>query len=228
MTNVDPQPCLRRESGLRALQRLAFGVDLITAEEWCADHREFLALRTARELGRHPYIGTADRLRQPSQAISETSKTTPEPDASVRQQPRTPLHRRAPSASGSAGVRLCGPGFQAAVACRSSCTKLPDLAGGRRRARGSSGQWPPPIQNRHLRLLDRVGTIVTGSIVTYRPCLLTGSPVHSSAIASRPSSSRAASSLGPADWLQPRPASRSRCSRDTPTALRAGHSGGFA
>jgi SAM-dependent methyltransferase len=33
--------------GGRALQRLAAGVDLITAEEWCADHRVFLALRTA-------------------------------------------------------------------------------------------------------------------------------------------------------------------------------------
>jgi rSAM/selenodomain-associated transferase 1 len=33
--------------GGRALQRLAAGLDLITAEEWCADHRVFLALRTA-------------------------------------------------------------------------------------------------------------------------------------------------------------------------------------
>ena len=33
--------------GMRALQRLAAGVDLITAEEWGADHRVFLALRTA-------------------------------------------------------------------------------------------------------------------------------------------------------------------------------------
>jgi glycosyltransferase A (GT-A) superfamily protein (DUF2064 family)/SAM-dependent methyltransferase len=33
--------------GGRALQRLAAGVDLITAEEWRADHRVFLALRTA-------------------------------------------------------------------------------------------------------------------------------------------------------------------------------------
>ena len=33
--------------GGRALQRLAAEVDLITAEEWCADRRVFLALRTA-------------------------------------------------------------------------------------------------------------------------------------------------------------------------------------
>ena len=33
--------------GERALQRLAAGVDLITAEEWCADQRVFLAPRTA-------------------------------------------------------------------------------------------------------------------------------------------------------------------------------------
>ena len=33
--------------GGRALQRLAASVDLITAEEWCADHRVFIALRTA-------------------------------------------------------------------------------------------------------------------------------------------------------------------------------------
>jgi hypothetical protein len=33
--------------GGRALQRLAAEVDLITAEEWCASRRVFLALRTA-------------------------------------------------------------------------------------------------------------------------------------------------------------------------------------
>jgi glycosyltransferase A (GT-A) superfamily protein (DUF2064 family)/SAM-dependent methyltransferase len=33
--------------GGRALKRLAAGIDLITTEEWCADHRMFLAFRTA-------------------------------------------------------------------------------------------------------------------------------------------------------------------------------------
>jgi hypothetical protein len=54
----------------------------------------------------------------------------------------------------------------------------------------------PANPDRHSWLLHRVGRVITSSMVTCWPWKVTGSPDHSSVMASRPSSSRLAKTLG--------------------------------